>query len=314
LISNNLENEFYNLEMITNIFYRYNLIKFDHKLATYHQIYLENIKKSNYPKPTPKPDKQFLPKTLWSTDIEKLLKNPYEFYAKKILKLREKEPLFDLFDRRNFGIIIHQLLEKLAEKCKIKLISSQSQLTAFIYKFARQNLSTAYYHGWIERLLNLRPLFQELFVEANGTIDNEYIIKTTLNHIEIAAKIDYCLTNDRQISFIDYKTGALPTKNNIIMGFNCQLTIAALIALDNQITPEKISYLKLIGGDKLFQEIEINNPLLTELITNCRQGLNDIIELFYRQQAAFIAVPKNLHNHNYNQYDHLARTLEIFTD
>ena len=61
------------------------------------------------PKPTPPLEKR--PKKLYATQIEKLMNNPYDIYAKSILKLRKKDSFYDDKIFSFFGQATHKALE-----------------------------------------------------------------------------------------------------------------------------------------------------------------------------------------------------------
>jgi ATP-dependent helicase/nuclease subunit B len=83
--------------------------------------FIKDKKTINRPKPTPPLEKR--PKVLYATKFEKLIKNPYDIYAEKVLKLKAKKDFQDDNIFATFGTAVHEALdnyiknyEKLPEK------------------------------------------------------------------------------------------------------------------------------------------------------------------------------------------------------
>ncbi|WP_163847871.1 double-strand break repair protein AddB [Pseudooceanicola aestuarii] len=63
------------------------------------------------PRPSPRPPVAARPRKMSVTEVEKLIRDPYAIYAKKILGLRPLDPLMKAPDARLRGIIAHEVFE-----------------------------------------------------------------------------------------------------------------------------------------------------------------------------------------------------------
>jgi double-strand break repair protein AddB len=64
------------------------------------------------PRPSPRPPVAHRPRELPVTDIERLIRDPYEIYAKRILCLRPLDPLHRDPDPRDRGSVLHEVMER----------------------------------------------------------------------------------------------------------------------------------------------------------------------------------------------------------
>ena len=64
------------------------------------------------PRPSPRPPVAARPRTLYVTDIQRLIRDPYAVYAKHCLKLRPLNPLVQDADARLRGIVLHEIMER----------------------------------------------------------------------------------------------------------------------------------------------------------------------------------------------------------
>ncbi|WP_164503838.1 PD-(D/E)XK nuclease family protein [Rickettsiales endosymbiont of Stachyamoeba lipophora] len=276
----------------------------------------ENISLIKIEKPNPVPSILLRPQKIWATDVQKLLKNPYEYYARKILNLRPLDSLVMEFEGRDFGILLHELLDQITvHKEQIGTLEMLSKFVdSYLHKYLPKNILLL----WQERFYNLNKILWKLLIDNNYHITSEVTGNIVINNIQLYARIDNLSITANEAIITDYKTGVLPTKVGIINGYECQLTIAALIAqcgafnangLDLSKIPLHIKYLKLIGGDKLIEEVILQSDEIERLIELAEVGLNRIFEQFLLGEAPFIAIPK-VHYNITNDYDYLSRTAE----
>src|SRR5690606_27791639 len=66
-------------------------------------------------RPQPNPPASQRPRALSVTEIETLMRSPYDVYAKHVLKLRQLDPLGDTPDARERGTIIHDIFASFVE-------------------------------------------------------------------------------------------------------------------------------------------------------------------------------------------------------
>src|SRR5690606_1755850 len=64
------------------------------------------------PRPSPNPEVAIRPRRLSITEIEPLMRSPYDIYARHVLRLRRQEPLGTEPSARERGTMIHQVFER----------------------------------------------------------------------------------------------------------------------------------------------------------------------------------------------------------
>lgn len=67
-------------------------------------------------RPLPNPPASIRPRKLSVTEVETLMRSPYDLYAKHVLKLRPLDPLGDVPDARERGTIIHDAFARFVEE------------------------------------------------------------------------------------------------------------------------------------------------------------------------------------------------------
>ncbi|KQN78108.1 double-strand break repair protein AddB [Devosia sp. Leaf64] len=67
-------------------------------------------------RPAPNPPAHLRPRRLSVTEVETLMRSPYDLYAKHVLRLRQLDPLGNVPDARERGTIIHDALARFVEE------------------------------------------------------------------------------------------------------------------------------------------------------------------------------------------------------
>lgn len=75
------------------------------------------------PRPAPAPPVKARPRQLSVTDIQKLIRDPYHIYARKILRLRPLNPIVARPDPRYRGIVLHHVFEALVDSLDFASVS-----------------------------------------------------------------------------------------------------------------------------------------------------------------------------------------------
>ncbi|MGX6959834.1 MAG: PD-(D/E)XK nuclease family protein [Rickettsia endosymbiont of Pentastiridius leporinus] len=189
----------------------------------------------------------FFSTTLSVTDIETLIRSPYNFYAKKILKLRKQDKIWEEPKISDFGSFIHKVLEEysknhdeqytslnpLEKQNALVMIGNNILHSAILPLYTKKTwqtklalLSKAFILFDIERRKNCKHIYFEIKGELNLNIADQNI-----KIIGIADRIEISKSN--HITILDYKTGTIPTKKEIELGLSPQLIIESLMILEN---------------------------------------------------------------------------------
>jgi ATP-dependent helicase/nuclease subunit B len=283
-----------------------------------------HINSCKAPKPTPALNLR--PTTLSVTEIEKLLRDPYWIYAKKILRLRKLPPLENQLSAADFGNFVHKALEDFSQHL---LKKSPCDWYLLLVKSGEHVLKDLLKASVVKSLWwpRFKRLASWLCRENIFSQDVKYYAEVRgkmyfdINGLPfyLQAKAD-CLIIDQKgaISIIDYKTGALPSMKNILQGTSSQMILEALIAasggfmvqdLNKKNTIEKIIYIRLTGGEIAGEELIITNDI-TEMMNQAFVGVSKLISAFYDQSTPYYASPLPELLLKYNDYAHLARNKE----
>ncbi|WP_339045231.1 PD-(D/E)XK nuclease family protein [Candidatus Mesenet endosymbiont of Agriotes lineatus] len=229
------------------------------------------------PKPKPPVDVRLKKlQTLSSTAVEKLIRNPYSFYAEYILDLK---PLRELNFRptiMHFGITIHKIFEKY-------LLSKNNSYEA-LFNIAHKYMNFPSIQSiWWPKFQKIAKDFFKLDMERrknSSIVEVEKAFSWPLSEkITIRAKcdrIEHLL--DRSIAIIDYKTGSLPTQSDVEMFFSPQLILQAITAMHSMNKEIKeLMYWKFDGNQAEVFTIENHEEIMRFLSTNIKGFLSNFL-------------------------------------
>lgn len=290
----------------------------------------------NIKMPAPKPPAELRPVKLSATSIETLMRNPYGFYAKKILNLKAMKDIDYDPGGLEFGNLIHKLIdrffkEKEDESYNINQLPEISlKWQELLLKICDQMIETELNQHplaeifWYPKLKNIISLIIE--TEIKSLKENKKISSEDKGQIEIsinenisftifakADRIEY-LEDNKTTNIIDYKTGTPPAAKDVYKGFSPQLLVEALIMIKGGFRKERkvknLEYWELKGtkaekGKKIATEKNID-----ALIENTEKSLRSLLEFFNNPDNPYIPCPSMKKKPTYNDYEHLSRIKE----
>jgi ATP-dependent helicase/nuclease subunit B len=179
-----------------------------------------------YIKPAPVPSLEQRAKiNLSITDFDRLLSDPYSFYANKILNLKTLDPVDALPSHAWRGSAVHEILEKWAKEddCDPEKLNARARellANPAVHPALRALWQPRVAQGlrWVaEKTADLAREGRTLLVaEAWGETEIEgVIVRGRADRIDRLA--------DGGLAIVDYKTGAAPTNASIFNGFALQL-------------------------------------------------------------------------------------------
>ena len=280
---------------------------------------------NDYMPQMPKPPFELRPKELSVTQVEKLMRDPYSFYAAKILKLKPLDPIDKDPDQRDFGNFIHLVID---EFNKLFLELEPDQYLSTLLGLAQKNIKHISVRPIIQRIW--LPRFAEIakwLVEfetirrksptnkIHSEIKGKFIFDTKYGPVAITAKADRIESDNGLVTIMDFKTGVVPTNIDILTGHSPQLTLEALIAeqggfadLDSnqRLIVEELIYAQLASGSKL-GNLSIVKHDISKLVQAAKQGIKQLVEIYLDENTAYIICPSHKHRPSYNEYEHLER-------
>lgn len=282
--------------------------------------------------PAPCPPIKARPRKLSASAVEKLMRDPYEIYASRILKLKPLMNLDEQLSFSDYGTIIHKILEKFCNKYPSQLPQNAYDeiLKIGIDEFAKNDISEEIRSFWWPSFEKTITWFLEVEKDYRSDVDNIYsevegsmVINAPKGEFVITARADRLdVKKDGTINVIDYKTGRTKSKNEVMGGYAPQLPLEGLIAAKGgfykQVGEQKeyikaadvsnLTYYKL--GEKLetYDTKEYDDKI--NLIEKTEDNLEALINAFDNETQTYMARPNPKHLPQYSDYEHLARVKE----
>lgn len=288
-----------------------------------------------YPRPAPDPSPERRDVAIKVTALDRLLGDPYQFYAQAILDLRQLDPLAaDPFsDPALRGTLVHEILDLWH---KARRADPDLAIAPFAAAhFERERVHPLFRVLWQPRLIAALTRFEEWVRgnEAEGRVVLASEISGTMevDGVKVIGRADRI---DRQadgsLVIVDYKTGAPPSKAQVTAGYALQLGLLGLIACDGKFENTKTAEV-VTGTAMRFEYWSLGKSRKEEGFGyrdtpmkegNARTGLppekylpfhaeklGEAISLFIKGRKPFIA-RENPDYKGYNEYDQLMRLEE----
>ena len=265
------------------------------------------------------------PRRLSVTQIETWMRDPYAIFARHILRLRPLDPIDADPGAAERGIFIHTALDRFVEAYPGALPADALQQllsfgeVAFGVSLGRPTVRAF----WWPRFIRIAHWF--LVQEnrrRNGLVQSASEVRghLTLEGPEgsfvlsaVADRIDRRAEGGFEI--IDYKTGAVPQRSDVNLGFSPQLALEAAILQQGGFAAipaglvAKLAYWRLSGGETPGKEHPVPGDPIT-LSADAMDGLRNLVAAFDNPSTPYVAIPRPEWAPRYNDYAHLARVLE----
>lgn len=286
--------------------------------------------------PAPKPPVSSRPIEISVTQVEKLMSNPYAHYADKILRLKRLDPIDMETGNREFGDIIHKVIEglvagydaippngrmdflldnwrKLLDKNHIPLAVRAFWQPRF------ENIATEFLQKEQERRKELAKVIGEVKGAYNINLEDGREFKVTAR----ADRLE--LTWDNKITIIDYKTKSTISAiaNGVMNGTLPQMPLEALMAnnsgfegIEGQI--QDMEYWFMTGGNDKSNAINIETisaklskvGSIEQMLENTKDGIAELAQVFTKETTPYLSCPDPDNEPDFNDYKHLARHKE----
>jgi ATP-dependent helicase/nuclease subunit B len=189
-----------------------------------------------YPRPAPDPSPGRRDVAIRVTALDRLLGDPYQFYAQAILDLRRLDPLAaDPFsDPALRGTLVHDILDKWS---KARVAEPSLALVPFAKAhFAAERVHPLFRALWQPRLIAALERFEQ-WIAGDAAEKGEVLIASEISGemrvdgVRVLGRADRIdRLSDGSLRIIDYKTGRVPSKAEVKAGFALQLGLLGLIA------------------------------------------------------------------------------------
>ena len=282
--------------------------------------------------PAPRPPVESRPRSLSVIRIERWLANPYEIFARDILKLYPFEALGAEPDQSLRGQIVHGAVHDFAVQYPDTLPDDivGELVTIADRRFAALGGSPRVEAFW-------RPHFQRFArwfaatepARRDGTLRTETEVEGVLDlnldvKFRLTARADRIdVTNDGSVKIYDYKTGSVPGQKHVSELFAPQLPLEAAIALGGGFgelrphTVESLRYIRATGRYTGGEEQDAAAAAPDVLAAAAREALEALVTHFARADTPYEvkrrpgAAFQKLYR--YDDYEQLARVKEWLT-
>jgi ATP-dependent helicase/nuclease subunit B len=274
-------------------------------------------------RPAPRPPVAARPTRLSVTEVEKLVRDPYAIYVRRILELSPEPRPDERIEARARGVAIHSAFEALAREWPTLDPADVGARFAGLYMealrreaapealLAREAVLATRAGAWVAATeAARRAAAREVRVEQRGEMEVDGLLLTCrADRLEIA---------DGAVHVLDFKTGRAPTRKEVETDFAPQLTLtAALLARGGfaeigPATPGELVYLRVSGRDPAGAvEVRASAAESAAMADGALAGLQALLARYreadypYRSRIA----PRFLTEHM-SDTDHLARVRE----
>lgn len=260
-------------------------------LKQHYKINKPYVKQFNHPRTQAKPLLSSRPNAVSATAFQMLMQDPYGFYARYILGLKNLNRIWDRNSPKDFGILAHSLVEQL-------IVFKKFDLTEIAIKFPL-------WHKRLQRILDwAKNQIHDLQVKD---IASEKSISQTLNldskkAVTVNARLDVLMKTAAGNLVVNFKTGTPPSKSEILCGYSPQLAVEMLLAR-NFLQSDCQGEFWHLKGTKPAGTVA-NVPIAQEFLEN---NILKILNHYLGQESVFIACPWPTKAVNYNHYKHLER-------
>ena len=280
-------------------------------------------------RPTPSPPAELRPKSISITEVETLIRSPYDLYAKYVLGLRPIDPLGQEMGNRERGMLIHEVFARFIEQ---GYDVNENNALDILDEIARDVFSALDGHPE-QRDIWLRRFHKSArgFLEFERLRDREIKIrfaeislkwKNPINGFELRGRADRIdVRHDGMLEILDFKTGNVPAKTEMREFMAPQMLIEAAIAKEvgcENLSPAPIkgaSYIKIAPGPLAFKLYPFETPLGMDIDGAAAKMLlmvqNRAEEFLYSDNTIMAPRLIPVANQKFTPaYDHLARTGE----
>lgn len=260
-----------------------------------------------------------LPSSIASTHVGLLLRDPYVYYARQVLKLKSLNRFYARPSNADFGTLVHKIIDRYTRNyesfCSIALAkrfleiaeAELSRTKPRFSEFLRQKV-LGIAEEFVEFDQGRRSRFPKVWSEQAGEIE----LNLKGQAITLRAIADRIELSGNNMCILDYKTGGVPSISEIESGLSPQILISAIIAqgggfkcLNSASSPESIAYAKLSSFSPYWKVTEL--ALTPDELSKHKEGLVNLLTFFRKPgQRISITTPTSSYA-DYDEYKHLSR-------
>ena len=280
-------------------------------------------------KPKPSPPVTARPVRISITEVEKLIRDPYSVYARRILKLDPLSPIARRPDPALRGLLFHAAINEwnelisrsaLVNSFENLILAGRSAFAPFLNDSEIANFWWPCFERMSKFLVEEEADFRKDLAQIHAEITGSYEFKINgIVHILFGRADRIDILNHGNARVIDYKTGTPPTSQQVTVGLSPQLTLEAAILKHGEFQGLKGSktdylyYIKIGGGSapvKIFSIKPTDGSTIDELAERQLTGLKKLLSNYQNENQTYLPRVAVLREDNELDYDHLSRFRE----
>lgn len=281
-------------------------------------------------RPAPRPKASLRPRAISITEIEHLIRSPFDLYAKHVLKLAQVDPLGEDIGYRERGTLVHEVFADFVRAGHDPMEQNAHQKMLDIAKrvFEGMQGQAEQRDIWLKRLEKSIHGFLDYERARDGRISARFAEQKMHWTFEIEGKkftlhgkadrID--MRHDGMLEIIDYKTGTPPNDKQMKEFLAPQLLVEAAIAKASgfeshpQASTQLLEYIKIGAGPDAFKPYPFYYPGDLDTMAAAEKimiNINAQISAFLLKDNLAMMPRLMPKKQNYvGPYDHLARNAE----
>lgn len=280
-------------------------------------------------RPLPNPPAIQRPRALSVTEIETLMRSPYDIYAKHVLRLRPLDPLGEAPDARERGTIIHDIFGTFIEAGHAVMAPDALDILNAIAreKFAGLDAIAERRDIWLRRFSTAAQQFLDferarevLVKQRHAEIDGRWTLMLS-EDFTLSGRADRVdQLRDGTIEIIDFKTGSPPSKGTMQAFEAPQLLLEAQMGRAGKLdgigsaTTSALTYIKVgLGPDAFIPKpfIPAEGFDIMDAADEISQRMQRHVEHFLLRETPMPSRLMPLAGQRFaGSYDHLARVAE----
>lgn len=258
-------------------------------------------------KPEPAVPASQIPTTITASAYQELMNCPYQFFARRCLKLAAPEAIREALSKAEYGQLVHRCLHgfhtginKLPGPFKgpvtqtnrseaIKLLEAISKI--IFNKDLQDNFA---HRGWWYLWQSVIPVYIDWQIkhgeqwqvsateqDFENSLDPKFKIKGRLDRLDQSGPDQA----NRATAILDYKTGKTAKEDDVLSGEAVQLPFYALLAKATHPNIQRIEYLKLEKPDQVRSVAVLEDEVLDTVTSQIEQRLNEIMGQLHNGQG-----------------------------
>jgi len=272
---------------------------FEHPLVQTDTLEKHQVKRISMigERPIANPIASSRPTTISATGFNQLMQDPYGFYARYILKLRQLERSCAQNFAKEFGLATHKMIE----------VYLKQGLESALQHLHTLKLSShpILWKGKLSRILEwIRAQVNDLHAIKIQSEQDLSIQLTTTKKITLKARVDACIFTSQANLIVNFKTGMPPSKAEATSGYAPQLAIEMFLCAKTYTNVSTQAEFWQLKGTQPAGIVSSNIALPVEAL---QLELEKVAHHYLTQNSPFLTCPWPSKTPKYNEYKNLER-------